>query len=355
MKKIAFILAGVLALSAVSCNKTSGVDEPAAAKVKLSVGITTPATRATGVTAQAGRNDSSDEAKVNTLQVFVFNGDALDGYGSSTGSMEATVSCTAGSRDIYALVNAPSSLNSITSKAALLASVSTLVEDPDNFEMIGSKTETLQFDGKVTIPVDRLAARIVIRKITNGFDNDAQANDFKLESIYITNATGDVNYGLSSDYAPALWYNKRGYEASNNLGSFNYDAIPAASQTIAKGASHETAHFFYSMPNGYEGKVGLAAGETAFTPRAVRLLIRVRIAGTLYNYPILFPALQSNRSYEINELVITRVGNPDDDKHDPDDPDDIDEEKPIVGFEQGFEITVNDWTVVLVDGGNITI
>ena len=45
------------------------------------------------------------------------------------------------------------------------------------------------------------------------------------------------------------------------------------------------------------------------------------------------------------------------DRSDPDDPNDDDEERPVTGFEQNFEIVVNDWTMVLVgDGeGNITI
>lgn len=354
MKKYAYILA--LALSAVSCDKgrNPSLAEPSE-KVNLSVGIIAPGTRVTGISAQTGRNDSSDEAKVNTLQVFVFNGDVLDGYGTSSGSMEAAVSCTAGSRDIYALVNAPASLGAITSRKALLSAVSSLTESAASFEMIGNRTETLQADGKVAIPVSRLAARLVIRKITNGIGNAAQADDFKLESIYITNATGDVDYGKSSGYSPAIWYNRRGYESDHNLGAFTYDAIPAAQQKIAKGAAHNTAHYFYSMPNGFAGKVGLAAGETAFTPRAVRMVIRVRIAGTLYDYPILFPALESNMSYEIDEVTITRAGNQDDGHHDPDDPDDDDEEKPVVGFEQGFNITVDDWTVVPVEGGHIVI
>ncbi len=358
MKKISFILAGILALAAVSCNKPAESSVAEAARVNVVVGVKTPGTRVTGVTPQSGRNDSSEEAKVNTLQVFVFNGDVLDGYGSSTGSTEAVASVTAGERVIYALVNAPTSLSGITSKATLLSTVSTLVEDGDNFEMVGNTTATLEAEtanNKVSVAVDRLAARVVIRKITNAMENDAMANDFKLESVYITNATGDVNYGKSTDYAPAVWYNRRGYEVNKNLGAFTYDEIPTAEQTIAKNASYSTPHFFYSMPNGYEGKVGLAAGETAFTPRAVRLLVRVRIAGTLYNYPILFPALESNKSYEIDELKITRTGNIDDGRHNPDDPDDIDEEKPVVGFEQGFQITVNDWTVVLVDGGTVVI
>lgn len=355
MKKISCIFASFLALvGMVACSKNT-TDVPAE-KIKVTFGISGPGlTRATGVTAQSGRNDSADEAKVNTLDVFVFNGDVLDGH-ASVNSVEATVSCTAGARQIYAVVN-NSAVSGITKLSDLLAVESVLAvsgDSPSNFQMIGHTTATLQADGRVTIPVDRFAARVVIRKITNGFDNDAQAASFVLKSVYLTNATGKAMYG-GSEVADQVWYNRRGYEASNNLGSYTYDEIAVADGTVAKGASYETAHFFYTMPNGFDAKVGLAAGETAFTPRAVRLLVRAEIGGELYNYPIAITGIQSNKSYEINELVITRLGNKDDGRHDPDDPDDDDEERPIVGFDQGFTITVNDWTVELVNGGTITI
>lgn len=343
MKKILFlsVLFAGAALMLASCDREP-VAEPSV-PIRLDVHVRGDGeglTKATGIVS----NSEQGEAKVNSLQVFVFNGDAIDGYGSSTGSKVATVSCSSGSRDIVAVVNAPS-LASVTSKSALLATVSSLSNEIDNFQMIGSATETLEHDGNVTVTVNRLAARVVLYGIENAIENDALASDFTIHSVYLTNVTGDVNYGLSSSYEPSVWYNRRGYESGNNLGDFTYDAVNAS---VPKGSTNGTAHYFYSMPNGYPGAVGLASGETRFTPRAARLLIRVTLAGTLYDYPILLPALEANHSYEINLVRITRAGNPDDGTHNPNDPDDIDEEKPVEGFEQGFEITVNPWTVVLV-------
>ena len=342
MKKILLLAASALLLCGLSaCNQNPKGDQ--SEPIRIEVSVVAPQTRVTNVTS----NDPSSEARVNSLQVFVFNGDALDGYGSSS-TRNATVSCTSGSREVYAVVNAPSTLSSVTSKSALLASVSTLANEISNFQMIGSTTATLQASGNVPITVDRLAARVVIRAIKNSLENAAQAADFRVQAVYLTNVAGDVNYGKSSGYTVSRWYNQRGYQASNNLGSFTYDAVNAA---IAAGATNSTAHFFYTMPNGNEGKVG-----GVWSPRACRLVIRASIAGTVYDYPILLPALESNKSYEISLVDITRVGNADD-GNEPDDqhPDDDDEEKPVVGFEQGFQITVNDWSVVLVDGGNITI
>ena len=351
MKKlliISLIVSGA-ALLLCSCNREPVAEPSVPIRLEVRVkGDGEALTKVTGVTT----NSEQTEAKVNSLQVFVFNGDALDGYGSSSGSKLATVSCTSGTRDIYAVVNGPN-LSSVTTKPALLSTVSSLANEISNFQMVGSTSETLEHDGNVVITVNRLAARVVIYGIQNAIENDALASDFTLQSVYLTNVTGDVNYGLSSGYEPSVWYNRRGYESGNNLGDFTYDAVNAS---VAKGATNGTAHYFYSMPNGYPGAVGLASGETRFTPRAARLVIRVSLAGTLYDYPILLPALESNHSYEINLVKLTRAGNPDDGDHNPNDPDDIDEEKPVEGFEQGFEITVNPWTVVLVGNeGNIEI
>ena len=348
MKKYLLLLSSALAVLS-ACNRTGSPAPAGAERIRVVVDVDGACpTRATALTPQSGRNDSGEEAAVGSLQVFVFNGDALDGYGSSTGSRAATVSCTAGEREVWAVVNA-GSLSSVTSRTALLRQVATLGPGPSDFGMIGSTTATLQADGRVGVTVNRHAARVVIRGIRNALGNAAQAADFKILSVYLTNVAGDVDFGHSSGYAVSAWYNRRGYQASNSPGPAAYDAVGVS---VAPGATYEVPHYFYSMPNGNEGKVG-----GAWSPRACRLVIRAQIAGTVYDYPILLPALESNRSYEINLATITRAGNLDDGAE-PDDahPDDDDEEKPVVGFGQGFEISVNDWTVVLVDGtGNITI
>jgi hypothetical protein len=342
MKYLLFPLLGYALLClALSCSKSDGsLDSPSAERIRLVVDVTGsggPETRATGVVS----NSADSEAKVNSLQVFVFNGDQLDGYGSSTGSLSATVSCTSGTRDIWAVVNAPS-LASVSTKTALLQTVCSLAAEISNFQMVGSKSETLSKDGSVTIAVDRLAARVVLKGIRNALTNASQASAFKVLSVYLTNVAGDVDLGHSSSYTVSRWFNRRGYQSSNNLGSFTFDSV---GKTIASGSSDTEAHYFYSMPNPNAGAVG-----GPWTPRAARLVIKAEIAGTVYDYPILLPALESNKSYEISLVTITRPGNPDNGSE-PDSDGDTDEEQPVVGFDQGFQITVNPWTVVTVTEG----
>lgn len=346
MKKFYSVFAMALALVAVGCNKGADVQSPVAEQsepIRIVVGVESgSATKATGVVS----NSESTEAKVNSLQVLVFSGDYLDGYGRSSNSKLATVSCTAGRREIYAVVNAPD-LSNISSKTAFLATVSNLESNISNFQMIGSKLEeNLSDGGNVTIYVDRLAARVVLKAIKNQVDG---VSNFRIVSVYLTNVVGDIDYGMSDSYTPAVWYNKRGYQSSNNLGEFTYDNVGAA---IAYGDTNSSAHFFYSYPNRFGSAVG-----GPFTPRAARLVVKVNIDGTVYDYPILLPSLAANNSYEINLLTITRLGNPDDGVEPGDDrPNDRDEEDPIEGLEKNFEIVVNPWNVVLVNGdGNVTI
>lgn len=346
MKKIYSVFAMALALVAVGCNKGADIQSPEAAQsepIRIVVGVESgSATKATGVVS----NSESTEAKVNSLQVLVFSGDFLDGYGRSSNSKLATVSCTAGRREIYAVVNAPD-LSNVSSKSAFLATVSTLENSLSNFQMMGYKLEeNLSDGGNVTVYVDRLAARVVLKAIKNGMSG---ITNFRVLAVYLTNVVGRIDFGQSDSYTPDVWYNRRGYESANNLGEFTYDRVGAA---IAEGDTNSSAHYFYSYPNRFGSAVG-----GPFTPRAARLVVKVEIDGTVYDYPILLPNLVSNNSYEINLLTITRTGNPDNGEEPRDDnPNDRDEEDPIEGMEKNFEIVVNPWNVVLVNGdGNVTI
>lgn len=319
-----------------ACQKGADNNQPVPSsptRIRLEVGLSDHFTKATGVSS----NSAQGESKVNTLQVFVFNGDALDGYRSSN-SNTATVSCSAGERDIYCVVNVPDI--SVTSKTDLLAQVAQLSESPSSFGMIGHKSETLAVDGSVTVDVYRFAGRVVIKSIKNALENAAQADNFRLDAVYLTNVAGDVDFGKDSEYEVTQFYNRQGFEENNNLGSFTNDVI---GNDLAANATYSTPHYFYTMPNAYNLAVG---GE--WTPRGCRLVIKATIDGVVNYYPIPMPVIEGCKSYEIDCVTITRPGNPEG-SPDP-------EEGPIEGFDQGFEVNVIDWDLVLLgDNGNITI
>ncbi len=343
MKLFRIIFPAMAAIAALaSCQKGPSSNAPEqSVPIRLVVGLNDHfSTRATGVES----NSAAGESKVNSLQVFVFNGDVLDGYGTSSNSLSATVSCSSGQRDIYCVTNVPS-LASVTSKSALLSQVAQLSESPSSFGMYGKLlNQSLEADGSLSVDVYRFAGRVVIKSIVNALANEAQAAAFTLDAIYLTNIAGDVEFEHtgSQPYVVSQWYNRKGYEADNNLGSFTYDAVGSA---VASGAAHQVPHYFYTMPNAENAAVG---GDT-FTPRRCRLVIKATIAGVANYYPILLPAIEGCKSYEINSVTLTRPGNHDDDEYP--------EEKPIEGFDQGFQVQVQDWNVVLLgdSNGNITI
>ena len=316
MKKSIFAFAAALA-ALVACNKNEATpmqpqNPESLVPCELTVGICGAMTKATAVSAD-------NEAKVNNLQVFVFRGDDLDAYASVDNAQELTLSCTAGDRVVYALVNAPD-YSAVPGKAALLAKVSELSANSlTNFEMVGSKSVTLPQSEKVSIDVNRIASRVVLKKITRSFTSEAlQALNFKVDAIYLINVAGNTSYDLSA--APAKWYNVA--ENKDELASLLYDA-PAS--LITNGQSYSTAHTFYAYPN------DLATNTT-------RLVIETTLGETKYYYPINLPEMAANKSYEIEEVKITRPGS--------DNPD-----EPVSFADATFSINVIDWTVVPVTEG----
>ena len=318
MKKSIFAFAAALA-ALVACNKNDVApmqpqNQESLVPCELTVGICGAMTKATAVSAD-------NEAKVNNLQVFVFRGDDLDAYASVDNAQELTLSCTAGDRVVYALVNAPD-YSAVPGKAALLAKVSELSANSlTNFEMVGSKSVTLPQSEKVSIDVNRIASRVVLKKITRNFTSEAlQALNFKVDAIYLINVAGNTSYDLSAD--PAKWYNVAEYQSVESVDKLLYDKVDEA---VLNGKSHETVHSYYAYPNDA-------------TIKTTRLVIETTLGETKYYYPINLPEMAANKSYEIAEVVITRPGS--------DNPD-----EPVSFADATFSINVIDWTVVPVTEG----
>lgn len=351
MKNI-FLSAAVAALMIFpSCNKDEAVpSEQQAKKVSIDVSIVSGATstKASGtVNTTTAEYHTTAEQRVNNLQVFVFRDDVLDGYASVDNSASTSVECTAGTRDIYCLVNAPATLGSTVSKSALLAAVSELAENPTNFEMVGISTEKNLSSGgdtDIEVPVSRLASKIVIKGIENSLRT---GKPMKISRIYISNVAGQVNYGLDV-HSPAdgKWYNKGGYQASNNLGSFTQDL--GLSADVANGATYSTNHYFYAYPND-NPQVNHSG---TWTPKRTMLVVQIDYDGKLYDYPIdLGVDLEPNKMYVLNNLKLVNLGNPDDGEEGGDD-----EENPVSGSTVQVSVDIVDWSLVLLGtDGEITI
>ncbi len=354
-----FIVVFSAMLSFLACDKEQVIVQRHDDSINVEVSISAPVTKATDIgDAISGKTHTSDEAKVNSLQVVIFDGTAIDGYSVVEDGLSVSVATHSGSRDIYAFVNAPD-LSGCANKNEVLSTVASLGASVGNFVMVGNTTGVLSDGAQLTIYVNRLAARVIIRKIKNALANPALASSFKVKEIYLTNIAGSIALsGVENTVPSDAWFNRRGYESRNNLGAVSYDLV---NKNVSYDSVLDEAHYFYTMPNSHAAASGAVSGYW-WTPRACKLVVRCTIGGVDYDYPIDFGnALLSNKSYEIVQLNITRLGNVDDGNNPSStNSDDTDEETQVEGVEQGVVIEVDDWNVKLVsnsghDDGEWTI
>lgn len=266
--------------------------------------------------------DVSGEATLNSLQVFVFRKDGVLEAEARDNAETLSLSCTKGAKDVYAVVNAPQ-ISGIRTLDNLKSKVSALSENtPTSFVMSGDKDVTLSGPTSVEIEVKRLVARVCIRKITNNFTLEQyRTGAVKIKGIYLLNAQSSSKYlgGL-----PALTW--------TNLHSFNSTAIPnllysgVMSTALNYGTPYDTANYFYCYPNPTADDTSEAGTGARFT----RLVVELDIDGKSYYYPVSIPGIERNKSYEITELKITRLGSASPDE-------------PVSSLTATFTLKVLDW------------
>ncbi len=302
---------GIAALTA--CNKKLSeteynlhVDEVCELTVRANSEL---AVKATGGVDIIGAN----EKVIKSLQVFVFRGDFLDAYQRAAAS-SLSLTCTAGERMIYAIVNGPD-LSSISSKTALESYMVDLSANAVNaLVMTGSKTLTLPQSKAVDIAVDRLVSRVVVKKISRDFESSSLgALKLTIKKMYLSDAAGNASIDAKS--SPSKWYNIAG--KSNELTALLSDSL---SEEISNKSSYSTQHYFYTMPNDAKAK-------------ATKLIIEAQLGDKVFYYPIALPSMEGNHSYEISEIVIKRPG--------ADTPD-----TPVTSDDVSFSVSINDWSVV---------
>ncbi len=312
MMATSVIIAGTLS----SCNKNYNTIGTESSTVDMKFNISSSAyTKAGG--------SEVNETAVNNTQIFVFRNDgSLDAYKSADAASEIKVSCTTGEREIYALVNAPAE-TSITTKTDLLAKTSLLTDNSTNgLVMVGKVSAKLEAAGNIAIPVKRLVAKLSVKQITADFASEAYKNTaFKINSIYVINAAGDINYGQNVN--PTLWLNKTKFcdEDAKDL------LYKSANDTeVTSDAPYTTPANFYVYPNSTEQD----SQVEEFCPRFTRIVVETTLGEKKYYYPISIPAIESNKTYSVNNLTITRPGS-------------VSPDVPVTSYECTFSVSVIDW------------
>lgn len=307
------IVAGTLS----SCNKNCssiGPENTTVVNMKFNVSST--------AYTKASASDVN-ETVINNTQIFVFRNDgSLDAYKSADAASEITVSCTTGDKEIYALVNAPEE-SSVTSKSELLAKTSSLTDNSkDGLVMLGKLTAKLEAAGSFNIPVKRIVAKLSINQVSADFTSEAYKKmSFKINSIYAINAVGDVNYALDGN--PTKWFNKSAY-CDTDAKDLLYQNINDAEVTSE--SPFDTPTSFYVYPNNTEQD----SQAEEFCPRYTRIVVETTLGDKKYYYPISIPGIDSNKTYTITNLTVTRPGS-------------ISPDVPVTSYECKFNVTVVDW------------
>lgn len=242
-----------------------------------------------------------NESRINNVQLFAFNSDGkLDTYViSTTASTGIEMQCTAGEKDFVAIVNAPS-LSRIATKSALWAANTNLADNtPTNFVMTG-ETKADPSSASVNIAVKRIVARINIKNIMPKFSSPAHAAmSFHLMRIFVINVAGNTNYAATA--APTEWYNQLGY-VTNATDSLTCSA--SIYTPMGNGGLYAGDEYLYVYPNPTEED----SQDLTFSSRHTRLVVETMLNNVTYYYPITIAGIQRNKTYSINEFIITRPG-----------------------------------------------
>lgn len=249
-------------------------------------------TKSTTITAE-------NEAAVNKLQVLVFSSNGtLDAYAKVENQDSLSLECLSGQKSIYAIVNGPD-LDYIKYKDDLLTLPSYLSDNyTDSFVMWGTKTMTLSKSTSVSIPISRIVSKVTLSKITRDMSSTPafRDSDLVIENIYMINVPG--NFYLSGD-VPSIWCNP----SFNNYSCKDF-LVDKVATALPDGESLDQKHTFYVYPNLTEKDTD----SSSWSPRHTRLVVEVKLDGEVYYYPVTLPEIESNKVYNISELVLTRPG-----------------------------------------------
>ena len=301
-----FFFAALAAVAFTGCNEKEVelAEVQSGDKVQLTVRLPEVMTKATG---------TPKDATVNDVQIFIFDKNGVyevsdEGRGSSL-----TLTCTTGEKKIVALVNAPLQ-NSVKNIADIRAREADLMDCAlNNIVMAGEITQELTASTTITMPVERLAARVSIAQIKPEFELNQHKNlAFKVKSVYLINAASKRAYLTAN--TPTNWYNKGQYIEATSP-TFLYDEV--SSDVIAEGDAYTTEHFFYCYPNA--------------TTTPTRLVVEAEVGGFTYYYPITLTDIAPNTAYIYN-LTITRLGSESPDV-------------PVSDLDVKVSVTVKDWTI----------
>lgn len=305
------------------------------------------------VLTKVASQSAENETVINNVQVFVFrSGDGPDSgmldvcasagfpnglVGESGTYNKMKLKCTAGTREIWAVVNDAADHTAkdgaVSSRSDLLALATELKDNSSTrLFMIGSTTEELRSgSAEVSVKVKRVCASVILESVTNDFIAPAYqaAGMFRVKSCYLMNVPAMTNFGqtvkATSLTDQKYWYARMGAETSSPQKDLIFDRMDPSIE-VNFGSACRTAHTFYTYPNNCE-----FSRDNGWCPRATMLVVEAELKnGSLwdtYYYPVVLESLEANRQYRVN-LTVKRPGSTD-----PNDPVQFADMVPVISIE----------------------
>lgn len=356
MKAIRLIFCGIILLSA-----CSHLDDGCRLPVTLTLTSEDKPTRSDG------RADYDFERAIGRVDVFVYNSDgSFDSRTSANGETTLILRCSEGLKNIRVYVNAPSG-SEFYDNPLLQEGVGAKApeyldwNDPSEQRLLmrGSASINVSDSGEneFSVRVSRSLSRVELEEINWDYPGGHTA---LFLGCYLSNVNryypGDDWTALS--WKGSMWYNKCGRECySDGLSSGDSRLIdfttrfpehsltfyqPSSPVSMVSGSKWTGPALMYAMRNSDGGSLwnpGTYAWNESdgsgtlihegITALRTRLVLVFRIDGNIRYYPVTFPSLRRNVSYEVS-LTIRSSGS--------DDP-----EKEVSSADLYPVITIRDW------------
>ena len=311
------ILALGLLPALLSCSKNLSPEQGPESGGEARLSVTIGENKTTKVAGDQSKND----IVINNAQVFVFNKRTgqIDNavYKDYTGTSQSCklpeLNCTYGSKDVWAIVNAPKNYVSEGVIKTLDDLKATTVKLADNSETSLVMVEHSEIDIKnsteaLTIQVKRLVAAVVLKSVKNEMVVPAYQSKLVITGAYLMNVPaiqrldGSIQANDNSSSPTSSWNAFYKKAVSPEPVALLADAIPATA--IAYGNSYSDIHTFYSFANSYV-KTEASANQT--DKSSTYLVVECKVDDVPCVYPVVLPELKPNTKYSV-DLVLQHVG-----------------------------------------------
>ncbi len=280
-----------------------------------------------------------NEATVNNLQIFIFDGEICKYYFDNGTALTKTVDkVQTGIYEIWAVANLGETLSASVTKSALKTRALTLAQNAatSGFVMSGENQVEVKASGteSVEITISRLVARARLMKVTNNLS--AGYGTIKIKYVVLTNVVSNQN--LAGTATISTWSNKMGRNSGTKIDGITKSESPESllgnptERNIATGSSDTPGFRFYGYANGTTED---STDITTWSARKTRLVVVAEIQGNTYYYPVTLPSFEHNTAYDIS-LTIRNLGSNDPETKPTTDA--IDADITIAPWEDGGEI-----------------